>query len=246
MNGQRQDALSLIDPRARVLSAAGLCLATVLVQHPHAILLAILTPLVLGALAGYSFRRLVPVALKLNGLFVVMALMTLPFVEGPAWQSVGPLTITYPGRTLMLSIVLKGNALVLCCAVFLSTLAPASLGYALGRLGIPSKFVQLLMSVIRYIDVLLEEHSRLRQAMRARGFCPGFNRRTVRAHAIAVGALFLRSLERAERVADAMKCRGYHGVYIAMRSLHWRRLDSALIGLIGGIVVMMSWIRWFR
>lgn len=242
MKKPQSDPLNSIDPRARVVCAAGLCIATAWVQQPHADILAAMVPLLAGMLAGFPFRRLWLVILRLNSLFLLMALMTLPFVEGPTWRTFGPLTITRPGLELMGNIVVKGNTLVFCCAVFLSSMEPATLGHALGRLGIPTTFVQLLMSVIRYIDVLIEEHNRIRLAMRARGFWPGCNMRTVRTHALAVGTLFLRSLERAERVADAMKCRGYHGVYVATRTLKWRPSDSVLTGLIIVIIATMGWV----
>lgn len=209
-----------------------------------AVLPALLFPLVTGLLTRFPFRRLLRMGVYLNGIFLLMALTTWPFVDGSEWRTIGPLTITYPGAALMGMITLRGNALVLCCAVFLSTMESATLGHALSRLHVPAKFVQLLMSVIRYIDVLHAEQVRIHIAMRARGFQPRLNRLTLRTHALAVGVLLLRSLERAERVADAMKCRGYHGIYVATRSLHWQRSDSAFIGVTTGVIMAICWMGW--
>ncbi len=244
MKSVSHDALVVLDPRARILCAAGCCMATALATQPVAVIPALCFPLIVGVIFRFPFRRLSWMAVRLNGIFILMALTTLPFVDGPAWRSVGPLTITSPGAHLMGVMILKGNALVLSCAVFLSTMESASLGHALSRLRVPTAFVQLLMSVIRYIDVLLEEHARIRLAMRARGFCPQFNVLTLRTHAVAVGALFLRSLDRAEQVADAMKCRGHHGTYAATRTLHWRTADSVWIGTALSVIMVMFWLGW--
>ena len=244
MNARGRDPLQSMDPRARVICAAGLCLVAALAQAPVSVVPALLTPLVVGLSARFPFQRLLWTGLRLNGLFALMALSTLPFVPGPTWQTFGPISVTYPGLSLVGMMVLKGNALVLSCAIFLSTMESPNLGHALARLGVPAKFVALMMSVIRYIDVLQEEHGRMRLAMRARGFQPRLNWLTLQTHALGVGALFLRSLERAERVAAAMKCRGHQGLYLATRTLHWRRRDTAWIMLLVAVTAGMLWLEW--
>jgi cobalt/nickel transport system permease protein len=47
--------------------------------------------------------------------------------------------------------------------------------------------------------------------MRARCFRPGVNLHSYRSYAQLMGMLLVRSLDRAERVGEAMLCRGYAG-----------------------------------
>lgn len=236
-----KDPLSDLDPRARILCAASLCSGTAFADHPVAILLAILITLCFGGVYGFPFHSLLLASLRLNALFVLMALLTVPFVGGDSWITVGPLAVTRPGAQLVGMMVLRGNALVLSVAVCLSTMETAALGHAMGRLRVPPKFVRLFMSVIRYIDVLLDEHRRMRMAMRARGFRPQLNRLTMETNAAAVGALLVRSLDRAERVSRAMQCRGHHGVYAAVHSLIWTHRDSMLTS---GAMLLAVWMLW--
>ncbi len=86
-----------------------------------------------------------------------------------------------------------------------------ALGHALGRLGVPWKLVYLLFFTVRYVDVLNREQHRLRAAMRMRAFRPRNNLHTYRTYGYLVGMILVRSLDRAERIVAAMKCRGFRG-----------------------------------
>ena len=59
-----------------------------------------------------------------------------------------------------------------------------------------------------------------------------------------MGALLLRSLDRADRVLDAMKCRGYAGRFYVLRHFHARASDAA-IGAAGALAaVALAWLEW--
>jgi cobalt/nickel transport system permease protein len=66
--------------------------------------------------------------------------------------------------------------------------------------------------MIRYLDVIAGEMRRTRIAMTARGYAPSFVAQ-IRPLATAVGALFIRSYERGERVHQAMLARGFVGEF---------------------------------
>ena len=85
----------------------------------------------------------------------------------------------------------------------------ATLGYALNRLRVPDKIVHLLLMTYRYVFVLEQEYQRLMRAVKIRGFQPATNLHTYRTYAYVVGMLFVRAAERAERVQQAMLCRGF-------------------------------------
>lgn len=81
---------------------------------------------------------------------------------------------------------------------------------ALAALRCPRLIVLLLGLTARYLHVLGEEAARLRRAAAARGFAP---RHLLQARIVGdlAGALFLRSVARAERVQAAMLARGFDG-----------------------------------
>ena len=110
-------------------------------------------------------------------------------------------------------------------------LDPVVIGHALHRLRMPTVLVQLLQFTVRYVGLIDAELDRTRIAMRARGFVPGTNWHTYRSLGYALGMLLVRSLERAERVLCAMKCRGFSDRFPVLDTLHFRRIDAGLAAL---------------
>ena len=87
------------------------------------------------------------------------------------------------------------------------------------RLRLPRLMVAIISLMYRYLAVLTDEASRMMRARAARSAAlPGAKRPSVRWQASVVGnmvgALFLRSYERSERVYVAMQARGYDGTMV--------------------------------
>ncbi|MEU6205543.1 energy-coupling factor transporter transmembrane component T, partial [Micromonospora musae] len=80
----------------------------------------------------------------------------------------------------------------------------------LDRLRCPQVFTQIASFMLRYLDVLADDARRMHVARLSRGYDPRFLWQ-VKAFAVGVGSLFLRTYERGERVYLAMLSRGYHG-----------------------------------
>lgn len=135
------------------------------------------------------------------------------------------------GRALgeMAKACLGCTALVLLAA---TTPFPELLA-GLSALRCPRLVVLLLGTTERYLHLLGDEAARLRRAAVARGFAP---RHLWQARLVGdlIGALFLRSLARAERVHAAMLARGFAGEPVAapLPVLRWR--DAAFPALLLG------------
>ncbi|MBD2693846.1 energy-coupling factor transporter transmembrane component T family protein [Anabaena catenula] len=93
---------------------------------------------------------------------------------------------------------------------FLLTLPPHSFGIALKGLPVPAPLKQNLLLAGQYLEILLAEVARMQRSAQLRGLngAGGWLRY---ASASMIGALYLRTLERAERVYSAMIARGYNG-----------------------------------
>ena len=78
-------------------------------------------------------------------------------------------------------------------------------------LHVPEPIVRLFALTVRYLALIRDEARRLNDAMRARGFRPGSNRHTWRSYGNLIGMLLVRALHRAQRVEEAMLCRGFSG-----------------------------------
>jgi cobalt/nickel transport system permease protein len=153
--------------------------------------------LVYGAIAlVWVYLLQVPLP-KLGGLLgtelIFLSLVALPL----GWERASFLLV----RSLICLIVMNG---------FLLTLPPHSLGIALKSLPIPAPLKENLILAGQYLEILLLEVTRMQRSAQLRGLngTAGWLRY---ASAAMIGALYLRTLDRAERVYAAMVARGYNG-----------------------------------
>jgi cobalt/nickel transport system permease protein len=153
---------------------------------------------------GYLFKRLV-----VEVPFVVFAVL-MPFIaHGPQVEVLG-VAVSEPGLLAAWGLLVKGTLGVLASLTLAATTEPADVLRGLERLRLPDLVVQIMAFMIRYLDVVGSELARMTVAMRSRG-CEPRHPKHWPALARALGALFIRSYERGERVHLAMLSRGYTG-----------------------------------
>lgn len=141
--------------------------------------------------------------------FAVFALL-MPFIaHGPRTEVLG-IEVSEPGLHAGLTLLVKGSMGVLASLTLAATTEPQELLRGLQRLRMPDLIVQIMGFMIRYLDVVMSEWSRMMVAMRSRG-CDPRSPRQWPTLARGLGALFIRSYERGERVHLAMLSRGYDG-----------------------------------
>jgi cobalt/nickel transport system permease protein len=141
--------------------------------------------------------------------FVLFALLV-PFVaHGPRIEVLG-VAVSEPGLIAAAGLLAKGTLGVLASLTLAATTEPDDILRGLQRLRMPDQIVQIMGLMIRYLDVVTAEMGRMLTAMRSRG-CDPRSPRHWPALAKALGALFIRSYERGERIHLAMLSRGYTG-----------------------------------
>jgi cobalt/nickel transport system permease protein len=154
--------------------------------------------------AGYLARRMV-----VEVPFVLFAAL-MPFVAtGPRVEVLG-VAVSEAGLLGAWGLLVKGTLGVLAALTLAATTEPHDLLRGLERLRMPQLIVQIMGFMVRYLDVVTGEMGRMTTAMRSRG-CDPRSPRHWPALARSLGALFVRSYERGERVHLAMLSRGYDG-----------------------------------
>jgi cobalt/nickel transport system permease protein len=164
--------------------------------------------LVVWQVARIPLRWVLP-RMLIEAPFVVLAVL-LPFAEGGERVQVAGLQLSVAGLYAAWGIVIKGSLGVAASLTVAATTTARELPVALSRLRVPAVIVSVLTLMIRYIDVLAAEARRMRMARVSRGDSPRMLHQ-IGATAKGVGALFLRSYERGERVYLAMLSRGFDG-----------------------------------
>jgi cobalt/nickel transport system permease protein len=152
-----------------------------------------------------------------NALILLLWLVLPLTFKGEVLTRIGSFAIYRPGVVLAAQITLKSNAILLAFIALIATMSLATLGHALHRLAVPEKIVHLLLMTYRYIFVIEQEYLRLIRAAKIRGFRPGTNANTYRTYSYVIGMLFVRAAARAERVHQAMLCRGFNGKFYSLQ-----------------------------
>ena len=157
-----------------------------------------------GVPAGYLAKRML-----IETPFVLFA-VAVPFIaEGPRVDVLG-LSLSEPGLWAAWGLLAKGTIGVLASLTLAATTEPQDVLVGLRRLRLPDLIVQIMGFMLRYLDVVTAEMGRMTTAMRSRG-CDPRSPRHWPVLARSLGALFIRSYERGERVHLAMLARGYDG-----------------------------------
>ena len=134
----------------------------------------------------------------------------LPLVAGGPQVEVLGVDLSQSGLRDAGAILAKASLGVVASILLASTTQIRDLLHGLERLRMPHQVVLIASFMIRYVDVLADEMNRMRIARESRGFTA----RGLRSWPVlgrSLGALFLRSYERGERVHLAMRSRGFSG-----------------------------------
>ena len=195
-------------PERKVLGVVLLMLVVVATPHQWWPAFVAYAALLLGgvALSRVPVRYLAP-RLLVEVPFLVFALV-LPFVATGERVEVLGLTVSRPGLVAAGALVVKGTLGVLAALLLAATTEPRDVLRGLERLHVPAPIVQIMSFMVRYLDVVTGDLSRMRTALTARGF-EARDPRHWPVLARSMGALFIRSYERGERVHLAMLSRGH-------------------------------------
>jgi cobalt/nickel transport system permease protein len=227
------------DPRVKIASLGLFVFCVAVLKTLPVALMALAAAIVFLRITGIPFDFIAG-SLKWVLLFLVPFFGIMPFTyPGPPAFTVLGLDFAWEGLRLGALIVIKAVAIVLTSyAIFGSARFDLSM-IALQRLKCPTVFVQMLLFTYRYIFVLIEEMRRMTTAMRVRGFVMGTNLYTLKVIGNFVGSLLVRSLDRTERVYQAMLSKGYEGQFHTLVEFRTRNRDFAKAALVIGAAVAL-------
>jgi cobalt/nickel transport system permease protein len=196
----------------------------------------------LVVLAELSFREVTKRLLVVNT-FCLLLWLVLPLTfRGMEAFSIGPLSVFRSGIIMSGQITLKTNAILMALIALIATMPFATLGAALNRLRVPDKIVHLLLLTYRYVFVIEQEYQRLIRAAKIRGFRPGTNLHTYRTYAFIIGMLLVRSAARAERVYQAMLCRGFKRKFYCLQEFATSRREWLFAALSGSVILLLVYL----
>ena len=249
----RQAWIHRLDPRVKILTTLFFVLTAVTLPEGawvSYILLFVFVVLVAWvARLGPAF----PLRRSLVALPFLLAALPLPFLvpgevilrlPGLGW------TISDAGLMRFVTILLRTWIAVQAGVLLSATTTVPDILWGLSKLKVPRVIVSTVGFMVRYLFVVADEALRIRRARNSRSpRLPGAKPPGVfwqgRTAGMMVGSLFLRSLERSERVFAAMLARGYDGEQrmletSSMKTLDWAALLTSILTL-SGIFTLGIW-----
>ncbi len=233
-----------LDPRGKIVVASLFSILVAVARTYEIALGGLVLALVYLALARLPLKKVMVRLLAVNS-FIFFLWIVLPFTyPGTEVWRWGPLGATREGLIFADLITLKSNAIIIALMALVATVPIVTLGQALHQLRLPDKLCHLLLFTYRYLYVFEDEYRLLVQAMKIRGFRPRTNLHTYRSYAYLAAMLLVRSLDRAERVFAAMRCRGFHGTFYSLKTFTWQRRDGIFLAASLTLLAVLLYLEW--
>jgi len=220
-------ALHRLDPRAKLVATLGFIVAVVSFDRyaVSALLPLALYPAALAGMGNIPFRWLAR-KLAIASPFALMVGLFNPLFDTSPLLHLGGLTVS-GGWVSFASILLRFALTVTAALGLIACTGFNTVCMALGRLGAPRVFVVQLLFLYRYLFVLAEEGLRMVRARSLRSFS---GRGTgIKVYGSMLGQLLLRTMDRAQRIHQAMLCRGFDGQLRVSRRFSPGPADAAFV-----------------
>lgn len=205
----RDTVIHRLDPRAKLL--ATLSFIVTVVSFPKyevaALLPFLLFPILLLSLSDIPVMFILKKVIFVSSFAVFIGIFN-PLIDRQTAYSVFGFSVS-GGWLSFFSIMLKFFLTVTSALLLIATTSFSGVCHALQKMGMPEIFISQLLFLYRYIFVLLEEAMKIVRARDMRSF--GGKGLGIKPAINLFGTLFLRTIERAERVYQAMLSRGYAG-----------------------------------
>jgi cobalt/nickel transport system permease protein len=233
-----------LDARAKLIAV--LCYSVTLISFDR-YSIACLVPMAVLPLAMLWFGG-VPVwfalrrAAVLSPFILMLVLMSPIYDRTPHAVLFGPWSYTANGGWLTAgNVTVKFVFGVLALTAMMCTTPFALLLEAMRRLGMPQIIVMQLGFLYRYIFVLIDEAMRVRRARDFRGAALAPIGRRLAAVGGVIGTLFIRTLDRSQRIQVAMAARGYRGEPHSLNQLRFTAGDAIFLIVICAYLAACRW-----
>jgi cobalt/nickel transport system permease protein len=202
-------------------------------SSPLVLATALAMTLVLAAIArvpGRWFCSRVAVAAVALSPFLIILPLTVD--RGGSSFTIAGIPLSVAGFIAAGALICKTIAIVGLMLILLASAPLHETLRAAQRLHVPGLLIQLSQMSYRYLFLLLDELNRIRVALRVRGFRNRMNRHSYHTVGRIAGTLLVRGSERADRVAQAMRCRGFDGTFRGIDAFRTTLIDVVAFAVI--------------
>jgi cobalt/nickel transport system permease protein len=225
----RDTVIHRLDPRGKIV-AVFLFIATV-VSYPKYEVLPLMPyfifPVLLIVLSDTPFMLVLKRVVMVSPFAVFIGIFN-PFLDSGK-VAISDHFLISAGWISFASIMMKFVLTISAAIILIATTSFPGVCYSLQRLGVPSVFTSQLLFLYRYIFILLEEAMRMVRARNLKSF--GSRNLDIKTSIRLIGVLFIRTVERAERIYKAMLARGFEGEIPSIKRYRFTMPDLVFIVL---------------
>jgi len=216
-----------LDPRTKVI-ATMLFLITVISFPKYEVVALVpffLYPVLVMTIGDIPFRFIIKKMLAVSPFVIFIGIFN-PLLDTGTAAIIPGIPIS-AGWLSFISILLKFFLTISAALLLIATTSFPGVCHAFRRLGVPSLIISQLFFLYRYLFVLMEEAMRIIRARDMRAF----DRRGtgIKVFARLVGTLFIRTVDRAERIYYAMLARGFQGDIPTLKKSRMTATDFAFL-----------------
>ncbi|MBF0329876.1 MAG: cobalt ECF transporter T component CbiQ [Nitrospirae bacterium] len=225
-----------IDPRIKLLSSFMFIVAVV--SFPKyaisGLLPFFLFPVLFLALGDIPVRFILKKILVVSPFAIFVGIFN-PLLDGQPVLDVLGFTVSL-GWVSFASIMLKFSLTISAALLLIATTSFPGICFAMQKLRIPKAFVAQLLFLYRYLFVLMEEAMKIVRAREMRSF--GKRGKELKNVVPIIGVLFMRTVDRAERVYNAMLARSFTGKLYSTKPYALTTTDILFIIASAGLILL--------
>ncbi|OHE18758.1 MAG: cobalt ECF transporter T component CbiQ [Syntrophobacterales bacterium GWC2_56_13] len=237
----RDTCVHNLDPRAKVIATMLFLITVISFPKYEVVALApfFLFPVLLMTIGEIPVRFILKKVIVVSPFAIFIGIFN-PLLDTGTVAVISGVPVS-GGWLSFLSIILKFTLTISAALLLIATTSFPGVCHALRRLGFPPLFVSQLFFLYRYLFVLMEEAMRMIRARDMRSFgTPGAG---IKVFVRLIGILFLRTVDRAERIYYAMLSRGFQG---DIPSLKRSRMAAADLAFMAATISFLGVFRFFR
>jgi len=220
-----------LDPRIKLLSMSFFMVAIVFTpyQRPFKFMMYFLLLLLLAVVDRIPLKAILRKLLFLGPLLLLLGLSVILFGQNVASENLN----------IIWNIIVKSGLIFLCLLVLTLTSDFYDIIKSLELFKVPRVIPSLLSFAYRYSLLLLSEAIRMLMAKEARSFGKREKKEEIKILTKFLPCLFLRALDRSERIYAAMLARGYNGTIQTLKYFKLQRVDFFFIILFLSIITVI-------
>ena len=241
----QDSVLRKLDPRNKIIIVFLFSVLLAVSRQISVLIIAFLFCILISITSKIDMKQLGKRLIPVNTLNIFLWLF-LPFTyPGLSVFRIGPLEATSEGILYAIQITIKSNAMMMILIALIASTPISIIGQAMSKLGFPDSIIHIFFFTYRYIHVIYREYIRLVNSMKIRGFEPGTNLHTYKTVAYMIGMILVHAADRAQRVHQAMLCRGFTGQFYSLREFTISRTDKMIASFSMIILMSLAFIEWW-